>query len=64
MQAILTKYPNLDVIVARSRASLATVQVVTQAGKSDSVKATGLGFPTDMKPFVADGASPAFGPPT
>jgi rhamnose transport system substrate-binding protein len=25
------------------------------------VKVTGLGFPNDMKPFVADGTSPVFG---
>ena len=31
------------------------------AGKSDSVKVTGLGFPNDMKPFVKDGTSPVFG---
>jgi rhamnose transport system substrate-binding protein len=32
-----------------------------QAGKSASVKVTGLGFPNDMKPFVKDGTSPVFG---
>ena len=57
-----TKYPNLKVIVAPTTVGiLAAAQVVKQAGKSDSVKVTGLGFPNDMKPFVADGTSPVFG---
>jgi rhamnose transport system substrate-binding protein len=61
-QALLTKYPNLKVIVAPTTVGiLAAAQVVKNAGKSDSVKVTGLGFPNDMKPFVADGTSPVFG---
>lgn len=61
-QALLTKYPNLKVIVAPTTVGiLAGAQVVSQAGKSDSVKVTGLGFPNDMKPFVKDGTSPVFG---
>ena len=61
-QALLTKYPNLKVIVAPTTVGiLAAAQVVKQANKSDSVKVTGLGFPNDMKPFVKDGTSPVFG---
>jgi rhamnose transport system substrate-binding protein len=61
-QALLTKYPDLKVIVAPTTVGiLAAAQVVSQAGKSDSVKVTGLGFPNDMKPFVKDGTSPVFG---
>jgi rhamnose transport system substrate-binding protein len=61
-QALLTKYPNLKVIVAPTTVGiLAAAQVVSQAGKSDSVKVTGLGFPNDMKPYVKDGTSPVFG---
>lgn len=61
-QALLTKYPNLKAIVAPTTVGvLAAAQVVSQAGKSDAVKVTGLGFPNDMKPFVADGTSPVFG---
>jgi rhamnose transport system substrate-binding protein len=61
-QALLTKYPDLKVIVAPTTVGiLAAAQVVKQAGKSDSVKVTGLGFPNDMKPFVKDGTSPVFG---
>ncbi len=60
--ALLTKYPNLKVIVAPTTVGiLAAAQVVKQAGKSDSIKVTGLGFPNDMKPFVEDGTSPVFG---
>jgi rhamnose transport system substrate-binding protein len=61
-QALLTKYPDLKVIVAPTTVGiLAAAQVVSQAGKSESVKVTGLGFPNDMKPYVADGTSPVFG---
>jgi rhamnose transport system substrate-binding protein len=61
-QALLTKYPNLKVIVAPTTVGiLAAAQVVSKAGKSASVKVTGLGFPNDMKAFVKDGTSPAFG---
>jgi rhamnose transport system substrate-binding protein len=61
-QTLLTKYPNLKVIVAPTTVGiLAAAQVVKQAGKSDSIKVTGLGFPNDMKPFVKDGTSPVFG---
>ena len=61
-QALLTKYPNLKVIVAPTTVGiLAAAQVVMQAGKSATVKVTGLGFPNDMKPFVKDDTSPVFG---
>ena len=61
-QALLTQYPNLKVIVAPTTVGiLAAAQVVSKAGKSATVKVTGLGFPNDMKPFVKDGTSPVFG---
>lgn len=61
-QGLLTKYPNLKVIVAPTTVGiLAAAQVVKQAGKSATVKVTGLGFPHDMKPFVKDGTSPVYG---
>src|SRR4029078_3526622 len=61
-QGLLTKYPNLKVIVAPTKVGiLAAAQVVSAAKKSDSVKVTGLGFPNDMKPFVHDGTTPVFG---
>jgi len=61
-QGLLTKYPNLKVIVAPTTVGiLAAAQVVSAAGKSSSIKVTGLGFPNDMKPFVKDGTSPVFG---
>ena len=59
-QALLTKYPNLKVIVAPTTVGiLAAAQVVKQA--KSAVKVTGLGFPHDMKPFVEDGTSPVYG---
>ena len=61
-QTLLTKYPNLKVIVAPTTVGiLAAAQVVSQAGKQASTKVTGLGFPNDMKAFVKDGTSPVFG---
>ena len=61
-QGLLTKYPDLKVIVAPTTVGvLAAAQVVSQAGKSEAVKVTGLGFPNDMRPFVKDGTSPVFG---
>jgi rhamnose transport system substrate-binding protein len=61
-QALLTQYPNLKVIVAPTTVGiLAAAQVVSQAGKSATVKVTGLGFPNDMKKYVKDGTSPVFG---
>jgi rhamnose transport system substrate-binding protein len=59
-QALLTKYPNLKVIVAPTTVGiLAGAQVVSKA--KSAVKVTGLGFPNDMKPYVKDGTSPVFG---
>ncbi len=60
-QGLLTKYPDLKVIVAPTTVGiLAAAQVVKQTTGS-TVKVTGLGFPNDMKPFVADGTAPVFG---
>jgi rhamnose transport system substrate-binding protein len=61
-QGLLTKYPDLKVIVAPTTVGiLAAAQEVSKQKKSDAVKVTGLGFPNDMKPFVKDGTSPVFG---
>ena len=61
-QGLLTKYPNLKVIVAPTTVGiLAAAQVVKAQGKSATIKVTGLGFPHDMRPFVKDGTSPEFG---
>jgi rhamnose transport system substrate-binding protein len=61
-QGLLTKYPDLKVIVAPTTVGiLAAAQEVSAQKKSESVKVTGLGFPNDMKPFVKDGTSPVFG---
>jgi rhamnose transport system substrate-binding protein len=61
-QGLITKYPNLKVIVAPTTVGiLAAAQEVSKQKKSDTIKVTGLGFPNDMKPFVKDGTSPVFG---
>ena len=61
-QGLLQAHPNLKVIVAPTTVGiLAAAQVVSQAGKSDDVKVTGLGFPKQMAAFVKDGTSPEFG---
>jgi rhamnose transport system substrate-binding protein len=61
-QALLQAHPALKVIVAPTTVGiLAAAQVVSQAGKSDAVKVTGLGFPKQMAAYVKDGTSPEFG---
>ena len=61
-QGLLQAHPDLKVIVAPTTVGiLAAAQVVSQAGKSDDVKVTGLGFPRQMAAFVKDGTSPEFG---
>ncbi len=61
-QGLLQAHPNLKVIVAPTTVGiLAAAQVVSQAGKSNDVKVTGLGFPKQMAAFVKDGTSPEFG---
>jgi rhamnose transport system substrate-binding protein len=59
-QGLLQTYPDLKVIVAPTTVGiLAAAQVVSQAGSD--VKVTGLGFPNDMRQYVADGIAPVFG---
>ena len=61
-QGLLQAHPDLKVIVAPTTVGiLAAAEVVKQAGKSDSVKVTGLGFPRQMASFVKDGTAPEFG---
>jgi rhamnose transport system substrate-binding protein len=59
-QGLLTKYPNLKVIVAPTTVGILAAAQVVKAAKS-AVKVTGLGFPHDMKTFVQDGTSPVYG---
>jgi rhamnose transport system substrate-binding protein len=57
---LLQAHPDLKVIVAPTTVGIAAAaQVVKAAGSS--VKVTGLGFPNDMRAYVADGTSPVFG---
>jgi rhamnose transport system substrate-binding protein len=56
--ALLTKHPNLKVIVAPTTVGiLAAAQVVKQAGSA--VKVTGLGLPNDNKIYVKKGITEA-----
>ena len=51
-QALLSQYPNLKAIVAPTTVGIAAAaKVVSDQGKSGSVKVTGLGFPNDMKKY-------------
>ncbi|HSW41158.1 MAG TPA: substrate-binding domain-containing protein [Patescibacteria group bacterium] len=59
---LLTKYPDLRVIVAPTTVGiLAAAQAVSAQGKTGEVFVTGLGLPNDMRPFVKDGTAPVFG---
>jgi rhamnose transport system substrate-binding protein len=61
-QALLQAHPNLKAIVAPTTVGiLAAAQVVSQAGVSDNVKVTGLGFPRQMAEYVKNGTAPEFG---
>ena len=63
VEALLAKYPDLKVIVAPTTVGIvAAARAVSDAGRSASVKVTGLGFPNALKEFVGeDGPVPIFG---
>ena len=61
-QGLLTKHPDLKVIVAPTTVGiLAAAQVVSQAGKSDSRQGHRPRLPAPDGAFVKDGTSPEFG---
>ena len=61
-EALLQKHPNLKVIVAPTTVGIAAAAKVVQDAKlTGKVAVTGLGLPSEMKTFVADGTSPEFG---
>jgi rhamnose transport system substrate-binding protein len=61
-QGLLQAHPNLKAIVAPTTVGiLAAAQVVSQAGKSNDIKVTGLGFPRQMAEYVKNGTAPEFG---
>ena len=60
-EALLTKYPDLEGIIAPTTVGIASAaQAVESAGKQDQVKVTGLGTPNQMRRFVKDGVVEAF----
>ena len=60
-EALLTKYPDLEGIIAPTTVGIAAAaQCVESAGKADQVKVTGLGTPNQMRRFIKNGTVDAF----
>ena len=60
-QALFTKYPDLEVIIAPTTVGIAaSARAVTDANLIDQVFVTGLGTPNQMREYVHSGASPQF----
>jgi rhamnose transport system substrate-binding protein len=60
-QALFTKYPDLEVIIAPTTVGIAASgRAVTDAGLIDQVFVTGLGTPNQMREYVKNGAAPQF----
>ena len=60
-QALFTKYPDLEVIIAPTTVGIAASgRAVTDAGLIDQVFVTGLGTPNQMREYVQSGAAPQF----
>ena len=60
-QALFTKYPDLEVIIAPTTVGIAaSARAVTDANLIDQVFVTGLGTPNQMREYVKSGAAPQF----
>ncbi|MBN2047814.1 MAG: rhamnose ABC transporter substrate-binding protein [Anaerolineaceae bacterium] len=60
-QALFTKYPDLEVIIAPTTVGIAaSARAVTDAGLIGEVFVTGLGTPNQMREYVKNGAAPQF----
>jgi rhamnose transport system substrate-binding protein len=60
-QALFTKYPDLEVIIAPTTVGIAaSARAVTDADLIGQVFVTGLGTPNQMREYVKNGASPEF----
>jgi rhamnose transport system substrate-binding protein len=60
-QGLMTKYPDLKVIIAPTTVGIAAAaRAVQDAGKIGTVFVTGLGTPNQMREYVKSGASPQF----
>ena len=61
MEALLSNYPNLKGVIAPTTVGIAAAaQVVQQRKLADKVHVTGLGLPSEMRPFIKDGTVKAF----
>jgi rhamnose transport system substrate-binding protein len=55
-EKLLSKYPDLKGILSPTTIGIAAAaEVIAQQGKSESIKLTGLGLPSEMRPFIKDG---------
>ena len=60
-QALLTKYPDLGLIMSPTSVGIvAAAKAVTDAGACDTTKVSGLGVPADMKDYTLSGCAPEF----
>lgn len=60
-QALFTKYPDLEVIIAPTTVGIAaSARAVTDADLIGQVYVTGLGTPNQMREYVKNGSSPQF----
>jgi len=60
-EGLMTKYPDLAGIIAPTTVGIhASAQAVQNAKKADKVMVTGLGLPSEMRPYIKDGTVKAF----
>lgn len=61
MEALLSNFPNLTGVIAPTTVGIAAAAQVVQGRKiADKVHVTGLGLPSEMRPFIKDGTVKAF----
>lgn len=61
MEALLSNFPNLKGVIAPTTVGIAAAaQVVQGRHIADKVHVTGLGLPSEMRPFIKDGTVKAF----
>ena len=61
MEALLSNFPNLKGVIAPTTVGIAAAAQVAQGRHiADKVHVTGLGLPSEMRPFIKDGTVKAF----
>jgi rhamnose transport system substrate-binding protein len=60
LQGLLSAYPNLKGIISPTTVGISTAAQYLSTHKSRKVTLTGLGLPSQMKPYVKDGTVTAF----